>query len=100
MLGHTSKAVATGIPVIGLTPETTEPKFAVGLPLVKRLMEVVKVIAPVHTAPTTISPIQAQGRPLTRFVGIPGPVTTSPVAVTLAKVAHGVGIVDLQSFSD
>ena len=59
MFGQTAKAVATGIPVIGFTPVTTEPKLADGLPLVRIFTAVVAVIAPVHTGPATRSPIQA-----------------------------------------
>jgi hypothetical protein len=89
-LGQTAKADATGIPVIGLTPVTIDVKFAVGRPFVSKLTAVVIDIAPTQTGPATKSPIQAAGRPFTRLVGIPGPVTTSPVAVIFIKVALGV----------
>jgi hypothetical protein len=92
MLGTTASAVTIGTPITGLTPFTTEPKFAVGLPLVRLLIAVVTVMAPTQAGPATRSPIQATGRPFTRLVGIPGPVTTSPVAVAFTKVAVGVGI--------
>ena len=55
----------------------------------------VAVIAPVQTGPATRSPIQAWGNPFTRLVGIPGPVTASPVAVRFTSVALGVGIATL-----
>ena len=51
MFGHTSKAVATGIPVRGFTPVTTEPRFVQGLSFVSIFTAVVTVTAPVaHTS--------------------------------------------------
>lgn len=58
MFGHTAKAVATGIPVRGFTPVTTEPRFVQGLSFVSIFTAVVTVTAPVHTAPVTRSPIR------------------------------------------
>lgn len=54
MFGHTAKAVATGIPVRGFTPVTTEPRFVQGLSFVSIFTAVVTV-----TAPVTRSPIRA-----------------------------------------
>lgn len=57
------------MPVIGLTPVTTEVRLAAGLPFTRKVTAVDMLMAPVTTGPATRSPRHAQGNPLTSKIG-------------------------------
>ena len=84
-------AVAVGTPT-ALGPAAILPILAMGRARASLFTAVVTVIGPLHAGPLTTSPRHAAGSAFIKLVTAPGPDTTLPVAVTLVRVAVGVGI--------